>query len=330
MLKRRGGDMLLKILEDKVAYMPDGEVIQLNDITIIGATTDKGLLPKTVLDRFKIKPYIQPYTLIELARICGDFTVRHDADTIIDPPLGVHIARASRGTPRIVEEMVLAARDMSFALGRPPTPEELLAFVEVEEDGLVREHVHYITAMRRYFARLTKDEKLEYVAGEAAMMQILMENKQGIGNVERFLIERGLIERTRRCRRLTAAGIQRAEALIEQGKGPSDIDPFTPATEEITAMSDPDTTTTVLTESEDNFSVRLLINVTADDPIDAVEQFLEKILTYGLRGYAYTVVDRESEDVAYVEDGLSYSMAEFDAKMAREAEEEAGFEDTSG
>ena len=223
MMKRRGGDMLLKILEDKVAYLPDGTVVQLNDITIIGATTDKGLLPKTILDRFKIKPYYQAYSHGELAMIAVDFAAKDHSLAIVNNDLAFDIAGASRGTPRVIEEMIMAARDMSFAINRPPTSQEVLDFVEVEGDGLGREHVHYLTSMRKYFSQVTKDNTVEYIVGEAAIMQILMETKGGNAILERFLIERGMIDRTPRGRRLTARGIARAEALIAQGKGPSDI-----------------------------------------------------------------------------------------------------------
>lgn len=224
MMKRRGGEMLLKILEDKVAYMPDGDVIELNDITIIGATTEKDLLPEPVLDRFKLKPYFQPYSHLELAKICIDFAIKHDVLDQLDNDLAHAIADACRNTPRIIEELVLAVRDLWFAYRRTPTAEEVLSFLEIEPDGLTRTHIHYLTAMRQYYRREAKDGAgYEYIAGESVMMSILRESKQGIGRIERFLTERGLIDRTPRGRKLTDRGIARAETFIAQGKGASDV-----------------------------------------------------------------------------------------------------------
>ena len=132
------------------------------------------------------------------------------------------IAYACRGTPRLTEEMVLAARDLSLTLGRQATPEEMLAFLEVEPDGLTRVHIHYLTALRQFFGRTrVGSEVVEYIVGEAAIQQILRETKQGIGRIERFLVERGLVDRTPRGRRLTDAGIARAEEFIREGKGAS-------------------------------------------------------------------------------------------------------------
>jgi len=222
--RKSGAEILLKVLEDKVAFMPDGEVIHLADITVIGATTDRGKLPETVIDRFKIKPYFQRYSWGELSEIAIDFAYRHKAQDVIDDQLAVKIAAACRSTPRIIEEMVMAARDMDLAFGRPPTPAELLAFLEVEPDGLTRTHIHYITALRQYFAReAPKGQGWEYIVGEAAIQQILRETKTGLQHIEAFLVERGLIDRTPRGRRLTALGIGRAEEFIAEGKGAANV-----------------------------------------------------------------------------------------------------------
>ena len=219
----RGAEMLLKVLEDGVAYLPSGEAVPLADITVIGATTDPDKLPEPVIDRFKLKPYFQPYSPADLTRIAIRFAYRHQAGDLVTNEMAVAIAGACRGTPRIIEEMVMASRDLGIVNGRPAKPEEVLDFLEIEPDGLTRTHIHYLTAMRQYFAREARDGSIEYIVGESAMQQILRETKPGIGRVERFLIERGLIDRTPRGRRLTPLGIARAEEFIAVGKGAVDV-----------------------------------------------------------------------------------------------------------
>lgn len=220
---KRGAEILLKPLEEGVMFLPDGSVLDLARFTIIGATTDVDKLPEPVLDRFAIRPYFQPYDVIELGRIAITFAWKlnwiDDDEMNID--LAKAMARACRDTPRVLEKFVMAARDMHRASGAAPTAEELLAFVEVEPDGLTRTHIQYLTSLRQFFARMTKDETVEYIVGEAAIQQILRETSQGIGRIERFLIERGLIDRTPRGRRLTERGILRAEEFIAMGKGAS-------------------------------------------------------------------------------------------------------------
>jgi holliday junction DNA helicase RuvB len=218
---KRGAEILLKVLEDGVAFLPDGSVVELNGITVVAATTDKDMLPEPVVDRFPIQPYFQPYSFNELCNIASAFVTRHDCWNAIDDnyDLIIAIADACRGVPRIAEQMVLAARDLEVALGRVCVPKEMLEFLEVEPDGLTRTHIHYLVAMRQYFARETKDGGTEYVIGEPAIRDILRETKQGLGRIERFLIERGLIDRTPRGRRLTKRGLERAEQFIREGKG---------------------------------------------------------------------------------------------------------------
>jgi Holliday junction DNA helicase RuvB len=221
---KRGAEILLKVLEDKVLYLPDGQVIPLSDITIIGATTDKDMLPETILDRFKIKPYFQAYSIEELAMIAIDFAYRHHCLQYVDTPMAFAFARACRGTPRILEEMVLACQALTLSRGGTiPSAEQVLEFLETEPDGLTRTHVHYLTAMYQYFKRDDGKGRIEYIAGEATMQQILRETKQGIGRVERHLVEQGLLDRTPRGRRLTDRGILRAMEFIEAGKGAADI-----------------------------------------------------------------------------------------------------------
>lgn len=220
---KRGAEFLLKLLEDGVIFLPTGEVVQLADITVVGATTDRDKLPDTIIDRFPVKPYFEAYHDEDLGRIAMQFAFRHGAVQYVDKWMAAHIALACRGTPRIIGEMIMAARALADARGRTPEPEEVLAFLEVEPDGLTRTHIHYLTSMYQYYARETKDGGIEYIAGEAVMAQILRETKQGIGRIERFLTERGLIDRTPRGRRLTDRGISRAQEFVAAGKGAADV-----------------------------------------------------------------------------------------------------------
>lgn len=220
---KRGAEILLKVLEDGVAFLPDGTTVEFADITVIGATTDRDKLPEPVIDRFKIQPYFQAYSDEELFKITLMFAFRMRCEDLVDDEPAAAIALACRGTPRICEEMVIAARDLHYSLNRNCTGDELLEFLEVEHDGLTRTHIHYLTALYQYYGRETKDGGWEYIVGEAAMQQILRETKPGIGRIERFLVEQGLIDRTPRGRRLTARGIQRAREFIADGKGVRDV-----------------------------------------------------------------------------------------------------------
>lgn len=214
---KRGAEALLKLLEEHVIYL-DGEAVRIPNITVIGATTDVDMLPEPVVDRFKIKPYFERYSVDDLAVITMRFMEAHeyDWDPDKDSDLIWGIAQACRSTPRVCEEFVLAARDLAVTDGRKPSAKEVLRFQQVEADGMTRQHIAYLTNMFRYNKRTVKN-KVEWVAGEAVMMSMLRETKQGIQRIERFLMEQGYIDRTPSGRRLTPAGIKKAQAYIKRG-----------------------------------------------------------------------------------------------------------------
>ena len=213
---KRGAEVLLKLLEDHVIFL-DGQAIPIADITVIGATTDVDMLPETIVDRFKIKPYFEKYDVHELARITTSFMDRHGYvwDIDKDEDLIFGIAEACRSTPRVCEEFAMAVRDLQVTRGRRPTLAEVLAFQQVEPDGMTRQHIAYLVNMFKYNKRTVKN-KIEWVAGEAVMMSMLRETRQGIQRIERFLMESGYIDRTPSGRRLTPAGIKKAQSYIKR------------------------------------------------------------------------------------------------------------------
>ena len=223
LLAKNGGDqILLKVLEDKVGFLPDGTVVPLNDIIIIGATTDAGVMRQPILDRFMTRPDFDDYSLSELTEIAVVFAYRRGAEDLIDDNLALAIAHACRNTPRKIDDLVLAARDLGHAMGRAPTAAELLDYKKLEPDGLTRTDVRYLTAVRLLCERTVKVrgvETVEYIVGETTIMGILHETPLGLGRIELALVESGLIQRTRGGRKLTDAGIARAEEFIKAGKG---------------------------------------------------------------------------------------------------------------
>jgi hypothetical protein len=80
----------------------------------------------------------------------------------------------------------------------------------------------------------------------------------------------------------------------------------------------PATGTDAAEEPPPNYSVRLLMDAHADDPVAAVEQFLERVLEFGLRGWAFAVVDYDTDVMSYVEDQVNYTIEEFREKLAQE------------
>lgn len=209
---------LLHILEERALYLEEG-VVKLAEFTVIGATTDADKLPETIVDRFEIKPFFQPYSLPELVRITKNFADYFQ--TTLQPRTMVAIAKACRGTPRVARELVIAVRDVQAATGAWCTPDQLLAFKEIEPDGITRQHKAYLMAMYQFFGREEGDGTWTYTAGEASLMSLLRENQRGLARLERFLIQSGYLDRTPRGRRLTPLGIARARQYVADGGLPT-------------------------------------------------------------------------------------------------------------
>jgi holliday junction DNA helicase RuvB len=211
----RMAENLLHMLEEARLYTDDG-VIQLKKFTVIGASTDSSKLPEPVIDRFVIKPHFEPYSTWELSLITAQFAGRYLAG--IDVDVIMAIGSACRGTPRIARELVLAARDLFVHYDRPPTAEELFAFKQMDPDGMTKAHKNYLLALYRHFGRRAARGGVEYLAGESSLMKILRENKRGLANIERFLLELGLLDQTPQGRRLTVEGIARAQFYDAQDR----------------------------------------------------------------------------------------------------------------
>lgn len=207
----RAAENLLHVLEEGRLFLDSG-VVELERFTIVGATTDADKLPETILDRFPIKPRFEPYSDADMIRIVNNF--RKKLGVTMTAEAMVATARASRGTPRIAREMVVAARDLAVALARIPSGEEILQFKDTDATGLTSQHKEYLINLFKFFGTKKKDGTMVYCAGEAAMATMLREPKQGVRRIERYLMERGFIDRGTHGRRLTELGLRKVTELI--------------------------------------------------------------------------------------------------------------------
>ena len=119
---------------------PNARSVRLNlpRFTLIGATTRSGLLTSPRLTRFGIRERLDYYQTDQMHRIvtrsAGLLNVR------IDPAGAQEIARRSRGTPRISNNLLRRVRDYAQVKGDGHISEEIanraLAMLEIDENGL--------------------------------------------------------------------------------------------------------------------------------------------------------------------------------------------------
>jgi Holliday junction DNA helicase RuvB len=119
---------------------PNARSVRLNlpRFTLIGATTRSGLLTAPLLTRFPIRERLDYYCAEDLEKI----VVRSARILALDiEPGGAHeIARRSRGTPRIANNLLRRVRDYAQVKsdGRITTSiaDRALAILEIDQDGL--------------------------------------------------------------------------------------------------------------------------------------------------------------------------------------------------
>ncbi len=166
--------------------------------TLIGATTRTGLLTAPLRSRFTLKTRLDYYPKEELSKIaertCGLLEIG------IDPPGAMEIARRSRGTPRIVNNLVRFVRDYSQerAGGKitKDSAARALELLEIDENGL--------DEMDKRIMRVMADNYRGGPVGIGTIAVAVNEEADTLEEVhEPFLIQEGYIKRTPQGRMLT-------------------------------------------------------------------------------------------------------------------------------
>lgn len=189
--------------------------MRLKQFTVIGATTRSGLLTAPLRDRFVNREHLEFYTIDELAEI-----VRRNAKklgTKISEEATIEIARRSRGTPRIANNLLRWTRDFSDseADGKISTAltREALLKREVDDLGLDRQDRRYLTTLINVFGG--GPAGLQAIGHSMNVAPDTLEDE-----VEPFLLRCELLQRTPRGRMVTAAAFAHLKiAAPEPGDG---------------------------------------------------------------------------------------------------------------
>ncbi|MDA8103184.1 MAG: Holliday junction branch migration DNA helicase RuvB [Nitrospiraceae bacterium] len=201
-MSKAAGEVLYSAMEDFKLDILVGEGptarsirIDLPRFTLIGATTRTGMLTGPLRDRFGFVARLDYYNPDELAAI-----VRRSAAILeveVAHKASVEIARRSRGTPRLANRLLRRVRD----------------YVEVHADGVVTEELAEV-ALEFFGADSLGLDKLDRAilevmcvtyrgnpVGITTLAATVGEEAETIEDVyEPFLIQAGLIARTRRGR----------------------------------------------------------------------------------------------------------------------------------
>lgn len=179
--------------------------IPLKPFSLVGATTRKGLVSSPMLSRFGITHNLRFYTteelLVILRRSCGLLGIAA-AGAKAEEGLGL-IAARSRGTPRIANRLLRRVRDYATVRGGgrldSGTVREALELEGVDDRGLDELDRAYL----RTIASVYKGGPV----GLEAVAATLNEDAGTLEDVvEPYLLQIGMVARTRRGRALTQAG----------------------------------------------------------------------------------------------------------------------------
>jgi holliday junction DNA helicase RuvB len=189
--------------------------IGLNPFTLIGATTRAGLLTSPLRARFGINARLEYYDSALLTKI-----VRRSSkilNTPIDDDAAFEIARRSRGTPRISNNLLRRTRDFAQIKGDGVITKAIaqmaLKALDVDENGLDDMDNRIL---------LTIIEKFKGgPVGLTTIATAVGEESETIEEVyEPFLIQEGYLKRTSRGREATEKAYKHLKVVPPLSKGP--------------------------------------------------------------------------------------------------------------
>lgn len=172
--------------------------IGLNPFTLIGATTRSGLLTSPLRARFGINSRLEYYDAELLSRILvRSAGILH---TPIDPQGAFEIARRSRGTPRIANNLLRRTRDFAQVKGKGTITMEIaqlaLSALDVDQHGLDEMDNRILSTIIEKFKGGP--------VGLSTIATAVSEEAETIEEVyEPFLIQEGFLKRTARGREAT-------------------------------------------------------------------------------------------------------------------------------
>jgi Holliday junction DNA helicase RuvB len=195
--------------------------ISLSPFTLIGATTRSGLLTSPLRARFGINARLEYYDSALLTSI-----VKRSAEILQTPihdDAAFEIARRSRGTPRIANNLLRRTRDFAQIKGTGTITVDIAQFalnaLDVDQNGLDEMDVRILTTII--------DKFKGGPVGLSTIATACSEESETIEEVyEPFLIQEGYIKRTSRGREATEAAYRHLGKLMPQhlrGNSPGDL-----------------------------------------------------------------------------------------------------------
>lgn len=200
---RTKADWLLPFMTEGRLYTDRGAE-EMPNVTIVAATTDVGKLPETLISRFMSQPQLVPYTPEQGALIVGNLAGRMGVE--LDDPHWPRIAQAADCNPRVARQILVQVRDLQhFAPDTHPNLDQAFEWAGVSEDGLSLTSREILILLFMATDHTASIDSIKAHLGEPGPIRYH----------ETALLRRGYLEVTSRGRKLTDAGILRAQGAIK-------------------------------------------------------------------------------------------------------------------
>ena len=175
--------------------------INLPRFTLIGATTKLASISAPLRDRFGMSQKIEFYTYAELKQIIFNFS--RLINLSLDDEASYHLAKISRGTPRVALRLLRRVRDYAQVVQKTNAistylVKEALNSYQIDEKGLDSLDRNYLSFLNQNNNIPTGLDSLAAGLGDDSSMLEFV--------VEPYLIQIGFLTRTPRGRLLTALG----------------------------------------------------------------------------------------------------------------------------
>jgi Holliday junction DNA helicase RuvB len=202
------------VMEDRKLATARG-VTDFPEITIIGATTDTGLLPEPFLARFPLKPHLERYSEADMTELA-----QRNADALgisISTDGATALARASRNNPRQMNSYVRNANTLYAPQIDTDVAREIIVDLNATSlDGLTADMqgmLRYLLSQERYVRATGETRYQASVNSIATAIGKSRDTKAVALYVEPYLIERGFVQVAHGGRILTPQGVDRARQL---------------------------------------------------------------------------------------------------------------------
>lgn len=186
------------VMEDFKFHSHTGKEISVAPFTLIGATTNMGLLVKPFRDRFQFHAELEDYSLEELKEIVHSYSEHQNHGNIkFSDEVAEALAKTSRDTPRILIHRVEFLRDYMISQNLSSiSVDEALQIIElqgVNRDGLTKLDERYLEVIKKH-----GPISLREISSRLDMDQDTIKNE-----VEPYLAKRGYISVTNKGRKAT-------------------------------------------------------------------------------------------------------------------------------